>query len=216
MREIRFKVWDIKRKRMLDRECIVLNDGDYYEDYRDFEDGTALNNIVVMQYTGLDDKNGLEIFEKDIVKIRVDDGFDYIDGTGIVDWHEREREYAVFLKGEPWRRLSIEDEIEVIGNVYQNKGLLEGVVLNIKITKVEFLTDGDYAEGLTIETDGLKLEFEDSPPEDNTLKRNFKDIYKIEDLIKKAYLAGKNGEELKLIENTILTEEEAIKNNIIY
>ena len=61
-----------------------------------------------------------------------------------------------------------------------------GSALNIKITQVEFLTDGDYVEGLTIETDGLKLEFEDSPPEDNTLKRNFKDVYKIEDLIKKA------------------------------
>ena len=127
MREIKFKVWDIKRKRMLDRECIVLNDGDYYEDYRDFEDGTALNNIVVMQYTGLDDKNGLGIFEKDIVKIEVDDGFDYIDSVGFVDWYEREREYAVFLKGEPWRRLSVyaENEIEVIGDVYQNKELLE-------------------------------------------------------------------------------------------
>ena len=127
MRKIKFKVWDIKRKRMLDRECIVLNDGDYYEDYRDFEDGTALNNIVVMQYTGLDDKNGLGIFEKDIVKIEVDDGFDYIDSVGFVDWYEREREYAVFLKGEPWRRLSVyaENEIEVIGDVYQNKELLE-------------------------------------------------------------------------------------------
>ena len=88
--------------------------------------------------------------------------------------------------------------------------------MDIKITQVEFLTDGDYVEGLTIETDGLKLEFDDSPPEDNTLKRNFQDVYKVEDLIKKAYLAGKNGEELKLIKNTILTEEEAIENDIIY
>lgn len=124
MREIKFKVWDTKRKRMLDRECIVLNDGDYYEDYRDFEDGTALDNIEVMQYTGLDDKNGLGIFEKDIVKITVDNGFSYIDSVGFVDWHEREREYAIFLNGEPWRRLSIEDGFEVIGDIYQNKDLI--------------------------------------------------------------------------------------------
>ena len=88
--------------------------------------------------------------------------------------------------------------------------------MNVKITQVEFLTDGDYVEGLTIETDDMKLQFEDSPPEDNTLKRNFQDIYKIEELIKKAYLAGKNDEELKVLKNTILTEEEAIRNNIIY
>ena len=88
--------------------------------------------------------------------------------------------------------------------------------MDIKITQVEFLTDGDYVEGLTIETDGLKLEFDDSPPEDNTLARNFKDVYKIEALVEIAYLAGRNGEELNLIKNTILTEEEAIKNDIIY
>ncbi len=84
------------------------------------------DDIILMQYTGLDDKKGLGIFEKDIVKIEVDDGFDYIDSVGFVDWHEREREYAVFLKGEPWRRLSVRDEIEVIGDIYQNKDLLEG------------------------------------------------------------------------------------------
>lgn len=89
-------------------------------------------------------------------------------------------------------------------------------MMKIEITQVEFLTDDDYVEGLTIETDDMKLQFEDSPPEDNTLKRNFQDIYKIEELIKKAYLAGKNDEELKVIKNTILTEEEAIRNNIIY
>ena len=124
MREIKFRVWGMNGKRMIDRESIFLNDGNYYEEYRDFEDGRPLKNIVVMQYTGLDDKNGLGIFEKDIVKIRVDDGFDYIDSVGFVDWHEKEREYAIFLKGEPRRRLSIEDEIEVIGNIYQNKELI--------------------------------------------------------------------------------------------
>lgn len=89
-------------------------------------------------------------------------------------------------------------------------------MMKIEITQVEFLTDDDYVESLTIETDGLKLEFGDSPPEDNTMKRNFLDIYKIEDLVKKAYLAGKSGEGLKITKNTILTEEEAIKNDIIY
>ena len=42
-------------------------------------------------------------------------------------------------------------------------------MMKIEITQVEFLTDDDYVEGLTIETDDMKLQFEDSPPEDNTL-----------------------------------------------
>ena len=126
MREIKFRVWAIKRKRMIDRESVFLNDGNYYEEYRDFEEGRPLKNIVVMQYTGLDDKNGLGIYEKDIVKIRVDDGFDYIDGIGFVDWYEKKSEYAIFSKGEPWIPLSIKGEIEVVGNIFQNNDLLEG------------------------------------------------------------------------------------------
>ena len=33
-------------KRMIDRESIFLNDGNYYEEYRDFEEGRPLNNMV--------------------------------------------------------------------------------------------------------------------------------------------------------------------------
>lgn len=125
MREIKFKVWDIKRKRMLDSQDIVFNNGVFYEDYRDFEDGIVLVNIVVMQCTGRKDKNGVGIFEKDIVKINVDDAFDYVDGIGFVDWYEKKSEYAIFSKGEPWIPLSIQGEIEVIGNIYENPELLD-------------------------------------------------------------------------------------------
>ena len=125
MRELKIRIWDMDRKVMLGIQYVIFYNGDFYENYRDLEDGIPIENIVVMQSTGLKDKNGVGIFEKDIVKIEVDDGFDYIDSVGFVDWNEKEREYALFLKGEPWRRLSIEDEVEVIGNIYENPELLE-------------------------------------------------------------------------------------------
>ena len=118
MKETRFRVWDVKRKRMLDRECIVLNDGDYYKDYRDFEDGTALNNIVVMQYTGIKDKDGVQIFEGDIVRY-------FRNELAVIVY----RHGGVDIRSLSWggceplqRRFG---EIEVIGNIYQNKELLE-------------------------------------------------------------------------------------------
>lgn len=122
MREIKFRAWYEQGGYMMPVEEIdfkqrLINKSGIWRWFGEVE---------LMQYTGLDDKDGLRIFEKDIVKIEVDDGFDYIDSVGFVDWYEREREYAIFLKGEPWRRLSIEDEIEVIGNIYQNNDLLEG------------------------------------------------------------------------------------------
>ena len=103
---------------MLDREYIVLNDGDYYEDYRDFEEGRPLKNIVVMQYTGLKDKNGVEIYEGDIVRY-------FRNELAVIVY----RDGGVDIRSLSWRdceplqrRLG---EIEVIGNIYENKDLLE-------------------------------------------------------------------------------------------
>ena len=89
-------------------------------------------------------------------------------------------------------------------------------MMKIEITQVEFLTDDDYVEILTIDAGDIKLEFGDSPPEDNTLKRNFQDVYKIEELIKKAYEAGKNGEDLELAKINVFSEEQAKVLGIIY
>ena len=46
---IMFRIWDIDRHEMLDDKYVVFNDGKFYFDYRDFENGIALLNIVVMQ-----------------------------------------------------------------------------------------------------------------------------------------------------------------------
>jgi len=73
--------------------------------------------------------------------------------------------------------------------------------MNIK--QISFTDNGrerrDYSDMYAIEIDG-KNEFHamDGEPEDNSLGRNFNDIYKIIDLMKLAYEAGKNGEDFNV------------------
>ena len=91
--------------------------------------------------------------------------------------------------------------------------------MKLKITNVEFLCDNDpfdRAEILKIEPDDLTLEFDDSVPEENLLKRGFRDVYLIEKLVKKAYEAGKNGEDLELTRINVFSEEQAKVLGIIY
>lgn len=68
--------------------------------------------------------------------------------------------------------------------------------------KVRCVSSNDEDEGrlyYRIEVDGKKfVEFCDGEPEDNSIGRNFNDIYLIDELIRKAHKAGYAGEELKV------------------
>ena len=94
---------------------------------------TPVRKETVGQYTGLHDKNGKEIYEGDIIEFSYDmfvGNFDtfvakgkvvFEEGAFYVEAFENERT----TEGEAYLLYSINlDTIEVIGNIYENKELL--------------------------------------------------------------------------------------------
>ena len=153
MREIKFRAWDVKNKKMIYHflltskgEFVALRDpmtpdGDDYGTM-DFELPSS-DGIVLMQFTGLYDRMGKEIYEGDVVNMKV----------LIVDYDvntEIDRTYTGVVavipsKGACMKRPKFidrcEDDLtgwcdynkpiaayrsEVVGNIYENPELMEG------------------------------------------------------------------------------------------
>ena len=80
------------------------------------------DEIELMQYTGLKDKNNKEIYEGDIVKLRANHGI------GVVKYYDEWGAFVVeYIKPKPLVVLGMsyyKENIEVIGNIYENPELL--------------------------------------------------------------------------------------------
>ena len=88
-----------------------------------------LDNCEVMQYTGLKDKNGKEIFEGDIVKVYDDYNVYGIMAGEIYEIYFAFGGFRLKPKRNPKAKGNwVEDGIdfEVIGNIYENPELLKG------------------------------------------------------------------------------------------
>lgn len=123
MREYKFRLWDKEKEIMLDVEKIDFDDcyygGEMYVNTTDGSDYWNNELYSLMQYTGLHDKNGKEIYEGDIVK------------SFFVDTDEAGNEiYKYYIIEVKYDEVLCEYNIdkfmnlEVIGNIYENKELL--------------------------------------------------------------------------------------------
>ena len=129
MRKIKFRAWDKKKKKMYyfgDKECpdfMSLNGKIVYSDDNHRPDFCESERYIPLQYTGLKDKNGKEIYEGDIVR-----GPDKL--LYLIFWDNPSAGFKLDDLGRTPKnkRYNVDfswDDIEVIGDVYENKDLLK-------------------------------------------------------------------------------------------
>lgn len=133
MREIKFRAWLKEEKKMVNVETIDFTDKSIqYLEKNEFINAYLLRRMIfgdieLMQYTGLKDKNGKEIYEGDIMKYK----FPYdkrLKHISPVKSLETEASFGIkdrYGNEIPLYAILANNYFEVIGNIYENKNLLE-------------------------------------------------------------------------------------------
>lgn len=127
----KFRAWDKKCNEMFKDTFAITESGQVIiveqESVFDTPDYVFTDDLIIMQSTGLIDKNGKEVFENDV--IRDSDGFE-----GIVQYDESYGVYGIaylptLSNGIDMTFEELKDnfrnKFEVIGNIYENSELLE-------------------------------------------------------------------------------------------
>ena len=127
----KYRAWDSANKEMFKDTFAITENGQVVvveqESVASSPDYVFVYHLVLMQSTGLKDKNGKEIFEGDILACKTDDEVINLN----IFWDE---EHALFMfeskkynEQEPLAEL-VENNtypFEIIGNIYENPELLE-------------------------------------------------------------------------------------------
>ena len=106
-RIIKFRAWHIVNKMMVQHENISV----------ELKNVRNNNHFKYMQFIGLKDKNGKEIYEGDIVK--------HHNGIHCVEYWDSSASFQMDLSNSVLdQEICDYSEVEVIGNIYENKDLL--------------------------------------------------------------------------------------------
>lgn len=133
MREIKFRAWDTKEEYMYG--CPTIQACAYPDGRVSYTTMAFGQRRILMQYTGLKDKNGIEIYEGDIVTSYATDVIGIVKFgnymAGGEDYYASGA-YGFYVQRLFDGKIISEDDTEtlgthntVIGNIYQNKELLK-------------------------------------------------------------------------------------------
>ena len=126
MREFKMKAWLKKEKKMVAIIGIDFN----YEYIRYTEDSNLFNenyktaefkDIELLQFTGLKDNGGQELYEADVIKFN--DGIDDI--YGLISYDDEDAVYCVSYENVTEHLSNMAGDFEIVGNIFENPNLHE-------------------------------------------------------------------------------------------
>ena len=138
MREIKFRAWNKEDGEMVRVDALAIKRNCF--DTKNYSIGTqphlydqynnihSLEDCVLMQYTGLKDKTGQEIYEGDIVQAwggEYCQGFRELNIIGEVKWQSNGFDIVKDNVGYGWGFAEHFDYIVVLGNKFEDTDLLE-------------------------------------------------------------------------------------------
>ena len=135
----KFRAWDSAKKEMFKDTFVITESGQVVVVEQEFVTSTPdyifVEHLVIMQSTGLKDKNGKEIFEGDILKVANNDS----------SWFEvvkYDHNKAMFISKEMNLKYEVPEtplydlfspylfKVEVIGNIWEDGDLIDGKKAN--------------------------------------------------------------------------------------
>lgn len=132
MKEIKFRAWNKLANKMyshkkLEEMLVNLTKNDFIA-------GIFLplnSDNEIMQYTGLNDKNGNEIYEGDILKGTTKGNSDEILAITYVKWDRGQFDLFTEMTSDSWEDALFNYmqffDVEVMGNIYENPELLDKI-----------------------------------------------------------------------------------------
>lgn len=122
MKEIKFRAWDKELKKLSPVKSAEFIDKTWVTVFEDNESPRTIrwDRLEIMQYTGLKDRNGKEVYEGDLIK---HNGYIYeiVYNSGGFTVKNTDSKTAVPASNDFLANINI----NVIGNIYENPELLE-------------------------------------------------------------------------------------------